>query len=114
MNFSKQAQQFEDQEFRRESRRIEALEDLTDRLLDEEIAATAIEMIRDKELHLFFPLLYGSRGVKWIPEDKLITPENPLMFTCSLCRKTTSMKDTDRHEKGCVNKLLNELGVKGG
>jgi hypothetical protein len=36
MKFSEQMQQFEDQEFRRESRRIEALEDEADRRMEEE------------------------------------------------------------------------------
>ena len=62
-------------------------------------------------------LSYGPRGVSWLPTQKEVIDHdtNPLMFSCSYCRKTSStyhvhVAHTDyEHEEGCLNLLMNML-----
>jgi hypothetical protein len=54
----------------------------------------------------------GPRGVKWKELDiPLNSTTNQLYFCCSQCRKITDSNDTNAHEKGCKNGLLNQLGM---
>ena len=72
-------------------------------------------MSSEIERDLFFPLLYGPRGVKWLLLDEPIEEGNPLMFTCSFCRKTSGSypynSDEKIHEDKCRNMLMNKLGM---
>jgi hypothetical protein len=67
------------------------------------------------ERNYFYIIRCGPRGVKWLHFDRVIDENNPLMFTCGICKKTTGSypynKTEDLHEVGCLSKLLGSLGL---
>uniref|UniRef100_A0A6H1ZQF4 Uncharacterized protein n=1 Tax=viral metagenome TaxID=1070528 RepID=A0A6H1ZQF4_9ZZZZ len=69
------------------------------------------DIIALTERDLFVPLLYGSRGVKWLHFDDVIDSQNLLMFTCAHCRLSSSSVDEKRHEAKCKVELMNKLGM---
>ena len=67
------------------------------------------------ERDFFIIIRCGPRGVKWLHFDAVIDENNPLMFTCGVCRKTTGSypfdPDNKLHEPRCKNELMNKLGM---
>jgi len=72
-----------------------------------------VEQMIELERQEFTPLSYGSRGVTWTAHPGVISPDNPLMFTCAECRVTSSGHDPElfTHKKGCKVALMNKLGM---
>lgn len=81
-----------------------AIESTAVEITDEEISEDELER-RQVEL-----ICYGLRGVSWSEKPGVLSVDNPVLFTCAVCRKTLRHA-SDTHEKGCKVGLLNSLGM---
>lgn len=77
----------------------EVEENADEELSEEEIERRQVEIIK-----------YGPRGVSWKEKQGVASIDNPILFTCAVCRKTLRYA-SDVHEKGCRVGLLNSLGM---
>lgn len=51
-------------------------------------------------------LIEGDLGIAWKQYDSILSPSNPLMFTCKLCGKTSVSgvhNRDDRHNPYCIH-----------
>lgn len=77
-----------------------------------------LQMVGNYMIPLELILGYGEYGVSWMqypgalgnPCRDNFYQRNPLMFTCSYCRKTLG-DGNEQHEKGCRVHLQQMLGI---